>query len=42
MILQDYVTEGSSNIMDRSPSMLVTILPSLVAIGTVVVEILMF
>ena len=38
VISQDHVSTRSSN-MDRSPSKLVTILPSLVAIGTVAVEI---
>ena len=34
VISQDHMIKGSNNIMGRSPSMLVTILPSLVAIGT--------
>ena len=38
-ISEDYVTKGSSNILGRSPSRLVTILPRLVVIVTVVVEI---
>ena len=39
VISQDYVTKRSSNIMGRSPSMLVTMMPSLVVIGTLVVKI---
>ena len=39
MISQDQVTKGSSNIMGGSPSCQVTSLPSLVAIGIVVMEI---
>ena len=38
VILTDHVTKGSSNIMGRNPSKLVTILPGLGTIGTVVVE----
>ena len=37
-ISQDHVTKRSIKIMGRSPSRLVTILPSLVAMSTVVVE----
>ena len=39
VILQDYVANGSSNFTGRSASREATILPGLVAIGTVVVEI---
>ena len=39
VILSDHVTKGFSNVMSGSPSRLVTILSSLVARGTVVVEI---
>ena len=41
LFLQDHMTKGSSN-MGRIPSRLVTITPSLVAIGTVVVKIYWF
>ena len=41
VILQDHVIERSCDFMDRSPSRKVTILPSLVAIGTLVVEMLL-
>ena len=37
-ILQDHVNKGSSNVMGRTSSRLLTILPSLVAMSTVVVE----
>ena len=40
-ILQDHVTKKYSNIMGRNLWMLVTILPNLVSIRTVVVDILM-
>ena len=36
---QDHLTKGSGNIIGRSPSRFVTIISSLVAIGTVVVDI---
>ena len=36
---QDHVIKGSYDFVDMSPSRLVTILPSLMAIGTLVVEI---
>ena len=39
VILRDNVTKGWSNIMGESPSWQVTSLASLVAVGTVVVEI---
>ena len=39
VILQDYVANGSGNFTGRSASREATILPGLVAIGTVVVEI---
>ena len=39
VISQNHVAKGVSNITDMSPYMFVTILPSLVVIGTVVVEI---
>ena len=39
LISQDHVIKGSSNIMDRSPSRLVMILPNFVLIGIVVVDI---
>ena len=38
VILQDQVIKGSCDFMGRSPSKKVTILPSLVAIGTLLVE----
>ena len=38
-IKQDQVTKGSSNIVDRSPSRVATVLQSLEAMGTVVVKI---
>ena len=41
VILQDHVIKRSCDFMDRSPSRKVTILPSLVAIGTLVVEMLL-
>ena len=37
--LQDHVIKALSNFMVKSPTKYVTILPSLVAIGTVIVEI---
>ena len=40
LISQNHVTKGSSNIMGRSPSRLVTILPSVVVIDAVLVEVL--
>ena len=39
VILQDHVIKGSCDVMDRSPSRWVTILPSLVFINTLVLEI---
>ena len=39
VLSQDHVTKESSNIMSKSPQRLLTILPSLVAIGTLAVEI---
>ena len=39
VILQNHVIEGSCNFMNGSSSMYVTILPSLLAIGIVVLEI---
>ena len=38
VILQDHLTKGLSNIIGRSPSRLLTILSSLVAKDTAVVE----
>ena len=38
MILQDQVIKASNDFMVRSPSKYLTILPCLVAIGTVVAE----
>ena len=39
VILQDHVIKGSRDFMGGSPSRRATILPSLAAIGTLVVEI---
>ena len=41
-IYQDHIIKGSSDVIGRSPSRYVTILPSLVAIGIVVMEIYWF
>ena len=42
VILQDHMINGSCDFMSRSPSREVTILPSLGAIGTLIVEIELF
>ena len=42
VILQDHVTKAYSNIMGGNQSRLVTILPSLVAIDTMIKDILWF
>ena len=39
VISEDYVIKESCHFMGRNPSRLVTILPSLVVIGTLIVEI---
>ena len=42
VILQDHVIKGLSVFKGRSPSKSITILPSLVAIGTLIVELKWF